>query len=227
MSTTTLPADASPLPSEAPPAPWRAHACGIVWWTRPDRPARERLRDRLAPALGTEITPLVCVGALLDYDDTPVGSYREVLALVVIRRGADVFTHVPFIAVDSPDSVVGGRVNWALPKTLAEFDGAPRSDVAMRAAGEDWTVRATPRAYGPVLPWVLPPAASLIQAGPDGARVSARPRGHGTARLARVTVQTSAPDVTDLLPSGRFLGMLSHNLTGYLPPATLEHTVNS
>ena len=215
------------LPSDAPPAPWQAHARGVVWWTRPTRDARGALTEALGGALGPAVTPLLIVGAMLSYHDTPVGAYSEVLAIVVVRRGSSVFTHVPFIAVDSPASVVGGRVNWALPKTLAEFDGAPRSHTTMRATGQGWQVSATPVTYGPALPWVLPPITPLVQTGLDGTRWSSRPRGHGTARLARVTVSAAAaPGLADLLPSGRFLGLLSDTLTGHLPTATHSATVN-
>jgi hypothetical protein len=73
-------------------------------------------------------------GALISYADTPVGPYHEVIGMVIVRHGARLLVHVPFIAVDSPTSLVGGRVNWALPKTLADFTGEPRSGTAFEVS---------------------------------------------------------------------------------------------
>ena len=216
---TALAAEAlSELPPDAPPAPWTAHASAICWWQRPHERATDALRAALPAAIIEGATPLLTVGALLAYTDTPVGPYNEALGLVVLRRGPRVFTHVPFIAVDSPASVVGGRVNWALPKALATFDGLPASG-AMSASGSDWTIRTTARALGPPLPWILPALGLLEQVGPDGHVVAARPSGRGTARLARIDVEIpAAPTLTDWFPVGRFLGIVSHRLTGHLPP---------
>jgi hypothetical protein len=207
------------LPANAPPAPWRARARAVSWWARPDHRARAALSEALPSALGRNVNPLLTIGAMITYDETPVGPYSEVLAIVVLRRGAGVFTHVPFIAVDSRASVVGGRANWALPKTLAVFEGVPQNQTAMSAAGTGWDVRVTPRTRGPVLPWLLPPIANLVQIGAGDTRLSARPRGRGTARLARVTVETTAPGMADWFPTGRCLGALSENLAAGLPPA--------
>lgn len=221
VAETAVPPDLlAKLPPDAPQAPWQARAHGIVWWTRPNRDA---LADALSPGLGN-ITPLFVVAAMLSYQETPVGPYSEVMAIVIARRGGDVFAHVPFITVDSPASVVGGRANWALPKTLAQFHGVPQTETTMSAAGPGWEIHATPHAQGPALPWLLPPIATLVQIGPDGDRWSARLKGHGTARLAHIMVNaTAAPGLADLFPTGRFPGVLSKNLTGHLPPATRDH----
>jgi hypothetical protein len=210
------------LPADAPPAPWRARARAVAWWARPDHRARAALSEALPSAPGTNVNPFLTIGAMISYGYTPVGPYSEVLVLVVLRSGARVFTHVPFIAVDSPASVVGGRENWALPKTLAAFEGVPRNQITMCAAGTGWSIRVTPRAYGPALPWLLPPIANLVQIGPGGDRVSARLRGRGTARLARVTIETAAASLADWFPTGRCSGAVSGNLAAGLPAASRE-----
>ncbi|MHB8242684.1 MAG: acetoacetate decarboxylase family protein [Solirubrobacteraceae bacterium] len=63
------------------------------------------------------------MGAFLRYKEGPVGAYDELLAMPnVLLRDRRLSLHVPFIAVDSEASIAGGRGNWALPKTLAEFE---------------------------------------------------------------------------------------------------------
>ena len=94
----------------------------------PPRGARGR---GLLPAglTGRAALPLTAA-ALVAYHRGPVGPYAELLASPVVL--ADGAGHVPFIAVDSPASVAGGRANWALPKDLAGFDGAPGAPAASR-----------------------------------------------------------------------------------------------
>jgi hypothetical protein len=41
--------------------------------------------------------------------------------LALIPDGGDGYGHIPFIVVDLLPSIVGGRVNWLLPKALARF----------------------------------------------------------------------------------------------------------
>jgi acetoacetate decarboxylase len=208
------------LPDEAPAAPWRVRARGVFWWSRPDQRARAALRDVLPAAVGPDARPLLVIGALVGYTDTPVGPYSEVLAMVVLRRGATVLGHVPFIAVDSPASVVGGRANWALPKTLADFDGAPAEGAAMTAHAQGWRIRATPRGYGPALPGPLLPITPVVQAGPDGDRWSVRARGHARFRLARVEVQLeAAPSLAGWFPAGPCRGIVCTAFNSHIPLA--------
>jgi len=128
------------LPTDAPPAPWTCRCDAVVWFARPARDL---------PGGGGR--PWLVAGALIDYADSPVGPYHEVLGLLAgFGRTGPVAT-VPFIAVDSPASLVGGRQNWALPKVLAQFaDGT--------AAGAGWTVSATARAVGPAVPTAAAPS---------------------------------------------------------------------
>ena len=224
IAETALPAGLmADLPADAPPAPWNVRCRAAIWWTRPDRTASAALKDVIPAAIGAAATPLLTVGAMVSYEETPVGPYSEVLAAVVLRKGSSLSGHVPFMAVDSPASIVGGRTNWALPKTLAEFRGWPQNNAVMEAVGPGWAIQATPRSSGPPLPWLLPSLVELVQIGPDGTRFSTKPRGRGTARLARVTVEAStAPGMTSWYPAGRCFGILSENLTGYLPPASRQ-----
>jgi hypothetical protein len=193
---------AAALPADAPAAPWTCRCDAIVWAALPHRP--EEL-----PA-GLIRLPTVVCGALLSYSASPVGPYREVLGLLAgssLRR-----VSVPFIAVDSPASLVGGRLNWALPKTLAEFTGEPGTGAmtatgTMTATGDGWTVSATARPLGPAVPFRL--TGRLVQPWPDGRRRAARLTGWASARpaLVRVAVRSSG-SLAGWLRPGRHLGLL-------------------
>ena len=213
------------LPEHPASAPWHGSARMLVWWSRLD-PARASTVAELLPAPLRAARPLATIGALVSYQDTPVGPYDEVIAGVLLRQGSGVFAHVPFIAVDSPASVVSGRANWALPKTLASFDGRPASGATMTAAAGDWKVTATTHTRGPALPVVLPPLGRLVQVGPQGALWSVRAGiVRGRAQLARVTVDVAAPgDLATLLTPGSHTGVLLPYITLSLPAATIRNT---
>ncbi len=119
------------------------------------------------------------VAAFVTYRESPVGPYREVLASSPLGT-------VPFIAVDSLESLVGGRVNWDLPKELAAFRG-------LCAWGDGWTVEADvrlrPRGLRvPLLGLVRQPRARQRFAGRGTAHpatVEVRPRGRSELRPGR------------------------------------------
>jgi len=213
-------ADLASLPANAPPAPWRVTAAALLWTDRPDDRARAAIDAVVPREVSAGATPIATVGALIRYLRTPVGRYREVIGAVVYRRGATVFTHIPFIAVDSPASVVGGRTNWALPKTLASFDGQPADGTSMAANGDDWRVEATPTSHRLMVPMLIPKLLALVQLGPHRTVWSVRPSCFGVTRLARIDVQvTAAPTVADWFPSGIRRGTVSPRLTMVLGPA--------
>jgi hypothetical protein len=130
----TLSADQlAELPAGSPPAPWTVQARALVWVQRASTP--EFAWQGRAQSLA-----MVC---FVEYLDTPVGPYHEVLAGAFLRDGLRPRAQVPFIAVDSLASVHGGRANWALPKTVATFEGEIGRATA-RAAGDGWSVSARP-----------------------------------------------------------------------------------
>jgi Acetoacetate decarboxylase (ADC) len=138
------------LPLNQFQAPWECHCTAVVWLHRGGRAAAAALPSGLAgsPALAV-------VGGFVRYTDTPVGPYDEVLGVVGSRTGLRPWGHVAFMAVDSKASLVGGRTNWAMPKTLARFDGEPANGRTMSGAGNDqipWSVSANPRVIGLGIP---------------------------------------------------------------------------
>jgi Acetoacetate decarboxylase (ADC). len=200
------------LPRSAPDAPWEC-ACDAIVWVARGVGATAR---SIVPAELAGRAPLV-VGGLVAYRDTPVGPYREVFGVVGLARGRQVQGSVPFMAVDSRDSLVGGRQNWSLPKSLARFTGSPVAGV-MSASGDGWTVRVSARAAGPALP--VRTAGRIAQRWPDGAVRSAVMRGRGHARLALVRVSVESDGLAAWLRPGRHVGAIVTDATFTLPAAT-------
>lgn len=194
------------LPPNVPSAPWALRASAVLWWSRaaPDAVAA------LPPSLRGRVRPLVVVGGLVHYATSPVGSYDEVFAAVGFRDGPGLGATIPFMAVDSPASLVGGRRNWSIPKTLAEFTGAPATGTgfaAHNATGAPWRVAATSRVRGPRLPVVT--RARLSQEFPDGSLRRTRLRARGWLRPAGVDVEVSSDSgLSDWLVPGRHPGVV-------------------
>jgi hypothetical protein len=187
------PADLAKLPDSSPDAPWRCRLSAVAWLQRARHPAF----DWRAPTLPWAFVVVV------DYADTPVGPYQEVVASAALRRGRQVLSQVPFIAVDSLTSVHGGRSNWALPKTMATFSGGAR-DGAVSVRGDGWSVTARTSRPGPRLPL----RASSWSTGPLGDyRVHLR----ATGRPVIVDASAVGATLTPWLGAGRHLGM---SLTG-------------
>ena len=154
---------------------------------------------------------------MVSYADTPVGPYREVFGAVGLRAGRAVRGTVPFMAVDSPDSLVGGRTNWSLPKSLAEFEGEP-GDPEMTATGDGWSVRVRTRPYGPT--FRIPMSGRIVQAWPDGTLREAAVDGSGRGRSAIVTVEVeSTGDLPSWLRPGRHLGTVVAQASFTMQPA--------
>ena len=199
------------LPSEAAPAPWTARCQAVVWLGR----GRTAATAALPPSMRAAARAIGVAGAFVRYLDTPVGAYDEVLGLVAARSGRRAWGTVAFMAVDSPTSLVGGRTNWAMPKTLAEFSGDPAGDGPVSAGsvdGPQWRVRAHARPFGPSLPVRIRSVAR--QEFPDGRTGDSRLTGRGRVRLARVEVEVESdgPLPTWLRP-GRHLGAVVESAT--------------
>jgi hypothetical protein len=189
------------LPEATPPAPWRSHLETALWGFRSTPESAGAL-----PA-GLEASLPIGAGAFVSYLDGAVSAYHEVLATPRCVKAGGVRGYVPFIAVDSVASIHGGRTNWALPKVLAAFTGAPARDTRLTGAGSDWSVSAEVQPRGPWFPFRG--GAGCAQPWPDGSTRVFRSAFRGRARLASLTVEVSGPDsLTSVLPSGRHLGLL-------------------
>lgn len=214
---THLPDDlAEALPENRAPAPWHVRSNGLVWWNR----AGDAASTALSEVLGRPTRASLVVGGVVRYDETPVGRYDEVFGVIGHRHGRRMLGTVAFMAVDSTASLVGGRGNWAMPKTLAEFRGElSESFEATSSTPSGWRVRAVPRVAGPALPGYL--RQRLVQRFPDGGLRQATMTARTRSRLGRVRVDVdSAGPLPEWLPPGRHLGALVTSMVADFTPAT-------
>ncbi|MGH3411908.1 MAG: acetoacetate decarboxylase family protein [Marmoricola sp.] len=194
------------LPDNRAEAPWSVQCRAMMWLGRGGAAAR----SALSPALSRS-SALAVVGGFVRYSATPVGPYDEVLGLVASRDGRNPFGTVAFMSVDSEESLVGGRTNWAMPKTLASFTGEiDREMTASASDGPQWTVGAHAHSLGPELP--LHSTGQARQEFADGSVRASRLEFRGTARPALVTVAVSSHgDLARWLRPGRHPGVvISH-----------------
>jgi hypothetical protein len=202
-----LPAElAAQLPASTPPAPWSCRVGAVIWLQRAPSPLAAG-----SPFAGRARGQVLW--AVVDYLDSPVGPYREVLVGQRLRSpgpgglGLPVL-HVPFIAVDSLASVHGGRTHWDLPKAVAAFHG----DLpAPTVTGDGWTVSVRATSRGPRLPVVGPLRT-------DQGRGVATTRLRGTARLARVEVSATGPVLSGWLGTGTHPGLVAEGRMVVGPP---------
>jgi hypothetical protein len=193
------------LPDSTPAPPWDCRVRAVVWVQRgvAPLPAGSPWADRALP---------LTLGAVVEYLDSPVGSYREVFAGPLLRRRGRPVVHVPFIAVDSLPSVHGGRAHWGLPKALAAFDG----DVGagrVSATGGGWTVDVDAARHGLPVP-MLATFGNDQTAG--RAEVVVRGRGRATA----VHVRASGPTLSAWLGTGLHPGVVGTGRLVVRPPRT-------
>jgi hypothetical protein len=188
---------AAQLPASAPPAPWSTRLHAVVWWHRATTAAPAAMPVVLRSRRRLPLT----VAAFVRYEDTPVGGYREILATpgVLLERPVPAAT-IPFIAVDSLASIVGGRANWALPKTNARFAWREHG-LDLEARGDGWSVAARVRPRGPAFPFAI--VAGDRQVGPGGGELVMRIRGRGRARLGQAMVRVVGPELPQWLRDGR------------------------
>jgi hypothetical protein len=190
------------LPVATPPAPWHCVADALVWVQRCGPDVGSVLPAGLRR--GTAATTLV--GALVRYTDSPVGPYSELLVAVLLRTGLRLALHTPFMVVDSLPSLRAGRASWALPKSLATFEGGPGAADGWGARADGWSVHARSRPHGPRLP--LRAALHGVQVRPDQALGHYRAAISGSARPCHVEVDVTArQSLSRWMPPGRHLGL--------------------
>lgn len=198
------------LPPDDSEAPWTVNCSAVLWAARPTREAAASLPPALRGRRG-----LVVVGGVVRYLETPVGPYDEVFGMVTSGLGRQPVGTVTFMAVDSPRSLVGGRTHWAMPKTLASFQGSIAGGETVVATGQDslgWRVSARPRVLGPQVP--VRGRAVTRQEFPGGVVGDSRLSGRGTARpaLVEVEVESDGPLAGWLRP-GKHLGVVADRVT--------------
>lgn len=198
------------LPPNESEAPWTVNCSAVLWTVRPTRESSEALPETLRGRRG-----VVVVGGIVRYLETPVGPYDEVFGIVMSGYGRQAVGTVTFMAVDSPASLVGGRTNWAMPKTLASFQGGISSGETVVATGQDslaWRVSARPRVVGPRVP--VRSRAITRQQFPGGILGDSRLQARGTARPALVDVEVESDGgLAGWLRPGKHLGAVAEAVT--------------
>jgi hypothetical protein len=197
------------VPDKVTPAapPWHLTGDAYIWLFWFPREFVERngfLADWQRDALGATLGAVM----LIDYRESDVGPYRELLFLPgrMNLAGHGVFS-ISKIYVSTPDSVANGIENWGIPKQLAAFertllaDGGERFCAALDGR-EFFAARLEP--FGPRFPFssVLIPVA--VGQERRGDLLITRPSVKGTGRLCRardVRVTASCfPDIARLEP---------------------------
>ena len=192
---------AAGLPDSAPGPPWDCRVSSVFWLHRAKPGASEALSEVLRGSPRVAVT----IGALIRYIDSPVGPYREIIAVPALVRRPFPQANVAFIAVDSEASVVGGRANWALPKVLARFEGTIGLQGDATVVGPDWTVRVATRSRPLRLPTWL--RYSCCQLWPDLTVRHFPLKVQGWSRWATVDVEVSSSGTLGTwLASGRYTG---------------------
>ncbi|MFI9009091.1 acetoacetate decarboxylase family protein [Actinosynnema sp. NPDC053489] len=180
-----------------PPEPWhlRGRGCVSVWSV--PAAALPALPARPVTVFGRAVVGT----AFVDY--RPPGlAYHEVLAAVLVRRGARLGVSIARIWVDSAASRAGGRELWGIPKESARFEwGAGLVASARDERGPIAAVRARSPRFGVR----LPVATSTFQAFDGGG-------GDGVARTPlRATARVSPVRATwDVDPAGPLAWLLPH-----------------
>lgn len=199
----------------APHAPWSLTGECVVAWAR-------RRGER--PVLPPDLHPLPgpCMVTAARYEESPVGPYLELAVGEPARLGARPGVCITTMVVDSPDSRIGGRLNWGFPKELGtlhwESEGEARSLVWEERKVK---VRAVPT--GPAVPLLMPMRA--LQRRADGVVVvPGRLRGRG--RRCRVEVEVVEGDALAGL-AGDHHGLLVSGLHLVVDPARRPHGLHA
>lgn len=106
------------------PAPWWLHGRGYITMLRFDEPLSDEAAFVPQGLRAVRRRSRYATMMFVDYADSPVGPYHELLFIPGRFRFADGLDHqsITRIFVSSQDSVVNGNVNWGIPKDLAQFD---------------------------------------------------------------------------------------------------------
>ena len=178
------------MPPEVVPPPWRLRGRGYVFaYSFPEAFVQaQELPSGLRGALRRGPGAVM----LVDYAESPVGPYHELLFLAGrYQLGGSTVCSIPCIFVSSERSVVSGRANWGLPKQQAEFswteEGERQERVRVAAGGSVFFDALLERGVVPfpvfAPRWPLP--LSLVQPR-KGRTLVTTLRGAGLARRARL-----------------------------------------
>jgi len=175
-----------PLPSSEFPPPWTLKGEGIILIYRFDKTWVEGA-GLLPPSLQGKARGGLGYVMLVDYQESPVGPYRELLLIPgkFGKKGKQTITH---IFVDSPQSLSSGRKNWNIPKELASFHWKKEKNRDhVQVITEKGVVFSAEISHGglsfPISTSLLP--LRLVQTR-EGKTLATQPQGRGWGKLAKM-----------------------------------------
>ena len=196
-----------PSISRVPP-PWRLRGSGYVFLFTFE-PWFLRNGGFLPPELtGEHFEAQLGALMLVDYRQSPVGPYRELLFAAGrnLRWRHHLFS-ITRIYVSTEASAVSGRENWAIPKETAEFEVIQEKEAERvivqrdRLAEVDLTVAPGRGLAIPALGFLAPPSWRTIVQFRDGQALETRLSGRGVLRPAKLldfrTLPQAFPDVNE------------------------------
>jgi hypothetical protein len=141
---------------------------------------------------------------LVDYDESPVGPYWELLFLSGFRT-------ITRIYVSTEESAVNGRENWGIPKEVADFAVERRGRTEhVHVTLDGRTVADLTVGIGrpplPVTATVLPRSWRTLAQPWEGRTLVTTLAGRGVIRPARLLKARIDPDLFPDLTRGRILG---------------------
>jgi hypothetical protein len=198
--TALAPEVAAALPDSTPGAPWHVQMSALMW--------RHRSRPEVASALPPELrmkSKGITNAGFVQYAETPVGAYSEVMGAMSVEGSLLPRVHIPFIAVDSLPSVHAGRAHWALPKVMAAFTWQSPGEV--RAEADGWWISA--RVVHTSIRIPLLGRSTAAQVRPGGAVGVSSTGMRGWARVVTVQVDVDPrASFAKWMVSGRHRGVL-------------------
>lgn len=180
------------------PAPWLLSGEGYMIFYRFSRQFVER-HCPLPPELAGRFDGFFGSVMLVNYAESPVGPYRELLFMPgKFRTPQGRRYSITHIAVDSEASTLSGRANWGIPKLTRQFraereghteriqalapDGQPYFDIQLRSGGLHFPIST---ALIPIRLWQTEQGKTFLT----------DPKGSGTGQLARVLDVKVNPDL--------------------------------
>lgn len=194
------------------PAPWQLKGRGYICLLRAPQELLDRQSFVPPSLLGKRGRAPYALMMFVDYSESPVGPYHELLFIPGSFPFEDGRRHqsISRIFVSSMDSVVNGQRNWGIPKDVAQFDvryrdnGLDRVRVARNGktfAELDFKSWPIPLPFSTAL---LPGAMHTLGQHADGRAFIYRPTASGWVRpasLRRSWIDPSEfPDITRAKP---------------------------
>ena len=168
------------------PAPWTLRGEGIILlfrfkkdWVAQAGNLPEHLQGKFKGGFGYLM--------LVDYQESPVGPYRELL-FIPGKFGKEKLQSISTIFVDSEASTANGRANWAIPKQTADFhwekqSGLDRVEVSLNGKQ---VLQASIRSGGLSFPMSTALLPIRLQQELEGQVLFTQPEGKGWGKLASI-----------------------------------------